>query len=92
MGPAEGFHPHGPPSAVVEGFGHEDGESCRGQAAEEGEGGQEEEEEAEVVGAGRKEDTNSDGDDDGDDDEVVDNIEWDDLENEDVLTGIGSSL
>ena len=28
----------------------------------------------------------------GDDDKVVDNIEWNDLENEDVLTGIGSSL
>ena len=41
----------------------------------------------------RREDTDSDGDDDdGDNDEVVDDIEWDDLENEDVLTGIGSSL
>ena len=38
----------------------------------------------------RGEDTDSD--DDGDDDEVVDDIEWDDLENEDVLTGINSSL
>ena len=28
----------------------------------------------------------------GDDDKVVDDIEWDNLENEDVLTGIGSSL
>ena len=41
----------------------------------------------------RGEDTDSDNDDDdGDNDEVVDDIEWDDLENEDVLTGIGSSL
>ena len=40
----------------------------------------------------RREDTNSDIDVDGDDDEVVDDIEWDDLENEDVLTGINSSL
>ena len=31
-------------------------------------------------------------DDDDDDDEVVDDMEWDDLENKDVLTGIGSSL
>ena len=45
----------------------------------------------------RGEDT--DDDDDGDDDEVMeeeesiaDDIEWDSLENEDVLTGIGSSL
>jgi len=38
----------------------------------------------------RGEDTDSD--DDGDDDEKVDNIEWDDLENEDVLIGIGLSL
>ena len=40
----------------------------------------------------RGEDTDSDDDDDGDDDEVVDDIELDDLENKDVLTGIGSSL
>ena len=40
----------------------------------------------------RREDTNSDIDVDGDDDEVVDDIKWDDLKNEDVLTGIGSSL
>ena len=41
----------------------------------------------------RREDTDSDGDDDdGDNDEVVDDIEWDDLENEYVLTGIGLSL
>jgi len=39
------------------------------------------------------EDTDSDdNDDDGDDDEVADNIEWDNLENEDALMGIGSSL
>ena len=39
------------------------------------------------------EDTDNDDDnDDGDDDEVVDDIEWDNLENENVLTGIGSSL
>ena len=42
----------------------------------------------------RGEDTDSDDDDDddGDDDEVVDDIEWNDLENEVVLTGSGSSL
>ena len=41
----------------------------------------------------RGEDTDSDDDDDDDvDDEVADDIEWDDLENEDVLTGISSSL
>jgi len=41
----------------------------------------------------RREDTDSDGDDDdGDDNEVVDDIEWDDLENKDVLIDIGSSL
>ena len=41
----------------------------------------------------RGEDTNSDNeDDDGDDDEVVNDIKWDDLENEDVLTGTSSSL
>ena len=39
------------------------------------------------------EDTNNDdNDDDGDDDEVVDDIEWDNLENEDTLIGVGSSL
>ena len=42
---------------------------------------------------------NDDDDDDGDDNEVMeeeemvaDDIEWDNLENEDALTGIGSSL
>ena len=48
----------------------------------------------------RGEDTDDDDDDDdGDDDEVMeeeetvaDDIEWDNLENEDALTGIGSSL
>ena len=48
----------------------------------------------------RGEDTNDDDDDgNGDDDEVMeeeksvaDDIEWDNLENEDALTGIGSSL
>ena len=40
----------------------------------------------------RGEETDSDDDgNDGDNDEVVDDIKWDDLENEDVLTGIGSS-
>ena len=34
-------------------------------------------------------DDDDDDDDDGDDNEVVIDIEWDDLENEDVLTGIG---
>ena len=39
------------------------------------------------------EDTDSDDDDDdGDDDEVVNDIEWDNLVNEDALTGVGSSL
>ena len=37
------------------------------------------------------EDTDSD-EDDGDDDEVVDDIEWDNLEDEDALIGISSSL
>ena len=42
---------------------------------------------------GTWEDTNSDNDDDdGDDDEVADDVEWDILENEDALTGVGSSL
>ena len=36
-------------------------------------------------------DSGNDGDEE-DDDEVVDDIKWDDLENEDVLIGIGSSL
>ena len=41
----------------------------------------------------RGEDTDSDDNgDEEDDDEVVNDIEWDDLESEDVLTGIGSSL
>ena len=35
---------------------------------------------------------NDDNDDDGDDDEVADDVEWDILENEDALIGIGSSL
>ena len=39
----------------------------------------------------RGKDVDSDDDDDGDDNKVVDDIKWDDLENEDVLTGIGSS-
>ena len=93
--PAERPHLHGSPSAVAEGFIHEGGESHRGRAAKEGEGGQEEEEEeAEVATWERGEDTNNDDDDDddGDNDEVVDDIEWDDLENEDVLIGIGLSL
>ena len=39
------------------------------------------------------EDTDSDDDDDEEDnDKVVNGIKWDDLESEDVLTGIGSSL
>ena len=44
----------------------------------------------------REEDTDDDdNDDDGNDDEVMevaDNIKWDNLENEDALTGVGSSL
>ena len=44
----------------------------------------------------RGEDTDGDDDDDDGDDnkvmEVADDIEWDNLENEDVLTGVGSSL
>ena len=51
VGPAEGPHPHGSPSAITKGFIHEGGESRRGQGAEEGEGGQEEEEAVEAVGA-----------------------------------------
>ena len=35
---------------------------------------------------------NDDDDDDGDDDKVANDIEWDILENEDALIGIGSSL
>ena len=35
---------------------------------------------------------NDDNDDNGDNDEVADDIEWDNLENEDALTGIGSCL
>ena len=34
----------------------------------------------------------TDSDDDDDDEEVADDVEWDILENEDALTGIGSSL
>ena len=41
----------------------------------------------------RGEDTDSDDDDDEEDDnEVVADTEWDDLESEDMLTGIRSSL
>ena len=41
----------------------------------------------------RGEDTNNDDDDDdGDCDEVADDVEWDILENEDALIGIGLSL
>ena len=41
----------------------------------------------------RGEDTDSDNDDDdGDNDEAVDDIKWDNLENKDALTSIGSSL
>ena len=41
----------------------------------------------------RGEDTDSsDDDDDGNDDEVADDVEWDILENEDALIGIGLSL
>ena len=54
VGPTEGPHPHRPPSAAVEGFSREDDESCRGRAAEEGEGGQEEEEATEAVGIGTR--------------------------------------
>ena len=53
-GPAKGPHPHGSPGTAAEGFGHEGGESHRGQAAEEDEGGQEEEEAAEAIGAGMR--------------------------------------
>ena len=72
---------------------HEGGESCQGRATEEGEGGQEEEEAAEAVGTGMGGDTDSDDDDDdGNDDEVANDVEWDILEDEDALIGIGSSL
>jgi len=41
----------------------------------------------------RGEDTDSDdNDEEEDDDEVVNDIEWDDLENKDVLIGISTSL
>ena len=53
-GPIEGPHHHGSPGAIVEGFGHEDGESRRGRASEEGEGGQEEEEAAKVMDTGMR--------------------------------------
>ena len=48
MGPAEGPHLYGSPNAIAEGFVREGDKSCRGRAAEEGEGGQEEEEVAEL--------------------------------------------
>ena len=54
VGPTEGPHPHGSSSPIAEGFVHEGGESRRGRAAEEGEGGQEEEEATKVVGAGMR--------------------------------------
>ena len=49
---AEGPHLHGSPNIIAKGFIREGDESCRGRAAEEGEGGQEEEEAAAAVGAG----------------------------------------
>ena len=51
-GPAEGPHLQGSPSTIVKGFIREGDESCRGRAAEEGEGGQEEEETIEAAGVG----------------------------------------
>ena len=51
-GSADGPHLHGSPGTFAEGFVYEGSESCRGRAAEEGEGGQEEKEAAEAVGAG----------------------------------------
>ena len=100
VGPAKGLHPHGSPSTTVEGFGREGDKSHQGQVAEEGEGGQEEEEAAEATGVGtRGGHCNDDDDDDGDGDEVMEeeemvanDIEWDDLENEDALAGIGWSF
>ena len=53
-GPAEGPHPRGLPSSIVEGSIHEGGEQRRGRAAEEGEGGQEEEEVVETAGIGAR--------------------------------------
>jgi len=44
------------------------------------------------MGTGEDTDSDDDDDDDGDDDEVADDVEWDMLENEDALIGIGSSL
>ena len=88
-GLAEGPHLHGSPSTIVEGFVHEDGESRRGRADVEGEGGQEEEEAAKAAGAGTGEDTDSN---DDNDDDVADDVKWDILENEDALIGTGSSL
>jgi len=47
----------------------------------------------EAVGVGMGEDTDSNDDDnDGNDDELADDVEWDILENEDALKGIGLSL
>ena len=100
VGPAKGPHPHGSLGTAVEGFSCEGSESRRGQVAKEGEGGQEEEEATEATSVGtRGGHYNDDDDDDGDDNEVMeeeetvaDDIEWDNLENEDVPTGIGSSL
>ena len=54
MGLAEGPHLHGSPDAIAEGFICEGGESRRGRAAEEGEGGQEEEEAVEAIGVGAR--------------------------------------
>ena len=51
---AEGPHPHRSPNAADKGFGREGGESHRGRAAEEGEGGQEEEETREAMGIGMR--------------------------------------
>ena len=93
MGPAEGPHLHRSPGAIAEdssvrAVNHAEGERLR-KAKED----KRKKKQWKWQARERGEDTNSDNDDDdGDDDEVVNNIEWDDLENEDVLTGIGSSL
>ena len=91
--PAKGPRPYRSPGSTAEGSIREGGESHRGRAAKEGEGGREEEEAVEIACVGAGGDTDSDDDDDEeDDDEVVANTERDDLESKDMLAGIRSSL
>ena len=89
VGPAEGPHPHGSPSAATE------GEWLR-KAKED----KKRKKQWKLKAWERGEDTDNDDDDyNGDDDEVMEeeeivanDVEWDNLENEDALTGLGSSL